>query len=379
MSSIEVQVSLPENEQALSLAITKMHGLGNDFVMLEDIELAKYLAQIQAGDQTESFLASVSRLARQICNRRTGVGGDGMIVCLATGSIEKLFSSEAAAYFAAFPELASADLTWLYVNSDGSYSDMCGNGLRCLARFAQLRGYVRESTFRIATRVYPVDIRVSLLDTVTTVLFPPQFAPQSVPIDCESEFLAREIAIEGSFLRATAVSMGNPHIVIFSRSGEHGEGEINWLEYPVDIEGGATLSGEPGDEKNHGTLLSLATEIQSMPLFPQGVNVEFALIENNETVRVYVVERGCGPTLACASGAAAVVAAGVREGLLKRQSRVILPGGTLFVNWLDSEMGDKIELTGPAKFVFEGHYCFSNSLAIADCKPACPDSGVSGV
>lgn len=357
MSSLEVQVSLPEKMQELTLPFTKMHGLGNDFVMLEDTELARYLF----AEPTGRFLDSASRLARQVCNRRTGIGGDGMIVCFAPERIQKLFNSEVSAYFKDFPALASAKLTWLYVNSDGSFSDMCGNGLRCLARFAQLRGYVRESQFRVATRVYPVDIRLSgPEEPITTVLFAPQFAPAQVPIVAPGQFIADEIAIEGSFLRGTAVSMGNPHIVIFSRLGERSEGEINWLEYAMDIEGGATLSGEPADPKNRGTLLGLATEIQSMPLFPEGVNVEFALVEDDESVRVYVVERGSGPTLACASGAAAVVAAGVREGLLKRQSRVILPGGTLFVNWLDSEMGEKIELTGPAKFVFDGHYFVSS-------------------
>ncbi|MBK9201806.1 MAG: hypothetical protein IPL73_05075 [Candidatus Obscuribacter sp.] len=101
-------------------------------------------------------------------------------------------------------------------------------------------------------------------------------------------------------------------------------------------------------------MLALSEQIQSLSLFPSGVNVEWVQVVSPSQVHVYVVERGCGPTLACASGAAAVVAAGVKQGLLKRQCCVILPGGNLDVDYLEGDMQDQIELTGDAKFVFEG-------------------------
>ncbi|MBI5175502.1 MAG: hypothetical protein HY986_21635 [Candidatus Melainabacteria bacterium] len=401
------------------LAFSKVHGLGNDFILVTEENLCLHLVSqglaLAASDSartsygavhTEPVTASLlpalksilSNLAVFLCDRRRGIGGDGLIVAVRSSYLAQNHNERGPLAVAALVDSYSSErdgvsaleapFSWIYVNSDGSYSSMCGNGLRTLALFMARQGWLKEhlpvrtdsggasaaaSVFQVRCADYPVHISIQSIDgdstgsgasraVVSTRLARPLFSAADIPLDLsdranpesQCEFIAAPITLKSGQVKATAVSMGNPHCVIFERQEA---GTLPWLEYALDMQGGQpenTLSGLPATNSNSPTLRALSEEIQSSSLFPQGANVEWVKILSPEKVRVYVVERGCGPTLACASGAAAVVAAGVREGLLKRQCCVILPGGELAVSYLDGGMQEQIELTGPAEFVFDG-------------------------
>ncbi|MBL8083098.1 MAG: hypothetical protein JNN26_10820 [Candidatus Obscuribacter sp.] len=415
----------PEKTLSLTappLAFSKVHGLGNDFILVTEENLCRHLVSqglaLAASDSamksggaahahTEPVTASLlpalksilSNLAVFLCDRRRGIGGDGLIVAVRSSYLAEDHSAQGPAVaLAALVDSYSrerdgvsalaAPFSWIYVNSDGSYSSMCGNGLRTLALFMARQGWLKEylpcgtdsgamsaaaSVFQVRCADYPVHICIRSIDgdstgsganraVVSTRLARPLFSAADIPLDLSDrgsveskcEFVAAPITLKSGKVKATAVSMGNPHCVIFERQEA---GSLPWSEYALDMQGGLpdnTLAGLPAANSNSPTLRALSEEIQSSSLFPQGANVEWVKILSPEKVRVYVVERGCGPTLACASGAAAVVAAGVREGLLKRQCCVILPGGELAVSYLDGGMQEQIELTGPAEFVFDG-------------------------
>lgn len=415
----------PEKTLSLTappLAFSKVHGLGNDFILVTEENLCRHLvsqglalaasdsamksggaAHAHTGPVTASLLPALksilSNLAVFLCDRRRGIGGDGLIVAVRSSYLAEDHSAQGPAVaLAALVDSYSrerdgvsalaAPFSWIYVNSDGSYSSMCGNGLRTLALFMARQGWLKEylpcgtdsgamsaaaSVFQVRCADYPVHICIRSIDgdstgsganraVVSTRLARPLFSAADIPLDLSDrgsveskcEFVAAPITLKSGKVKATAVSMGNPHCVIFERQEA---GSLPWSEYALDMQGGLpdnTLAGLPAANSNSPTLRALSEEIQSSSLFPQGANVEWVKILSPEKVRVYVVERGCGPTLACASGAAAVVAAGVREGLLKRQCCVILPGGELAVSYLDGGMQEQIELTGPAEFVFDG-------------------------
>lgn len=354
------------------LPFSKIHGIGNDFVMVTEEALGglyrERLEGKSAAEAVKVFKAFLSEIARNVCNRHRGIGADGLIV-----AIRKSYLEGATSYCRtlknivnAYADGKEAPYSWVYVNSDGSYSTMCGNGLRCLTLFMLREGWLGElkapgPAFTVSTEDYPV--------TAQIVSYAPDLNGQmksavvkTTLAAAKIEFIKKEISLTGGAVLATSVDMGNPHCVIFDCAGG-GKGMLDWAGYPLDMPGGPSLSGKTLTEKKSSatsTLLALSHEIQCLSLFPNGVNVEWVELESEDRVRVYVVERGCGPTLACASGAAAVVAAGVKEGLLKSQCCVILPGGELSVTCLDDQHGNQINLTGEAEFVFSG------SVPVAD-------------
>lgn len=416
-------------QTAPSLAFSKVHGLGNDFILVTEEDLCSHLAlqglslaasgafgprgsiddaELEPASLLVPALKSIlSNLAVTLCDRRRGIGGDGLIVAVRKSylAFDRLEPGPAAALASVVDSYSrerdgvsavEAPFSWIYVNSDGSYSSMCGNGLRTLALFMARHGWLTglpaapaagtgtapAASFQVRCADYPVHITIQSIDgdstgsgasraLVSTRLAKPVFSASSIPLclagrgaglESQSEFIAAPLTLKDGQVKATAVSMGNPHCVIFERQEEDC---LPWGEYAVDMQGGlpeSTLAGLPAKASHSSTLRSLSEEIQNLSLFPQGANVEWVKILGPEKVRVYVVERGCGPTLACASGAAAVVAAGVKEGLLKRQCCVILPGGELAVSYLDGGMQEQIELTGPAEFVFDGVVSVSPNL-----------------
>jgi diaminopimelate epimerase len=385
----------------ISVHFSKMQGLGNDFVMISDSQLACLAAAVgkitagegRGGPWLKQFC---SKLASTLCNRHFGIGGDGLIVAIDLARLQKECADKNPAddnrareidpfyvaleeFTASYPQRNTCDLGWIYVNADGSYSAMCGNGLRCFTLFAQELGWLRGAACRVATAAYPVVVTIkndgvagctapggggpNALDAcrgieVISRLAGPKFAPQDIPLDTSmlaaglTTFVDQLIDVNGLKLQATCVSMGNPHCVIFEQDG------LSLAQYAADIKsahaGGHALQNFPR------RLLVLAADIQQLSLFPEGVNVAFVKIdpETKGTALAFVVERGCGATLACASGAAAVLAAGVISGRLNKKSYVILPGGKLEVSLSsvpDQEnMQEFIDLTGPAVKVFSG-------------------------
>lgn len=266
----------------------KMHGLGNDFLlltpeMLEGVELSP-------------------SLVCAMCDRHFGVGADGVIEVLPS---------------------RVADVRMRIWNADGSEAEMCGNGVRCLAKFVFERGMVSKKAFQVETKSGIVTPQVTVeAKRVTSVLVDmgePHFRPSEVPVNIEGEeALDVPVVVEDKVFSVNAVSLGNPHAVIF---------EI------------------PGDWEFYGS------KIEHHPLFPKRTNVEFVEIMTPTEVTVKVWERGVGPTLACGTGACAVVAAGAKRGFLGRDVFVRLPGGTLRISWKED---NHLYLEGPAQEVFEG-------------------------
>lgn len=296
------------------LPFAKMQGLGNDFVVIseDDLKSRRLGAELLRNWDKES-----ARLAKAACNRHFGVGADGLIIVRPSPQLD-------------------CQLGWSYINSDGSPSDMCGNGLRCVALWALDRQVVNTRHFKVHTAKGPVEVDFQDIDHITVDLGPPILASHLIPVagDQRPQVLKETIEVAGKSLTVTCVSMGNPHCVIF-------EPHLNPFEYDL-----------------------FAPQIQALPFFPEGVNVEFTVVENPHCARVFVWERGCGPTLACSTGASAVVVAGVLERRLERKSTVKLPGGLLEVEW--SEKDDHVRLTGPARQSYTGVIDLAHLLSEAD-------------
>jgi diaminopimelate epimerase len=290
------------NGEAGLLSFTKMQALGNDFVVVEEDELDSIVTSSKLFDGWQS---GEQPLARALCSRNFGVGADGLIVVRKS-------------------DRADCHLGWRYINSDGSPARMCGNGLRCLALWAVRRNWVNPAEFKVSTEIGPVTVQFVDQDRITVDLGEPVLDSKRIPVSGpdRSPVLQEALDVCGLTLLVTSVSMGNPHCVIFDPAVPEKE------------------------------FAALAEAIQKMPTFPDGVNVEFARVKSRRHVQVNVWERGCGRTLACATGAAATLVAGVLEGRLDRIVRIELPGGSLSVDW--SEQDNHVRLTGPARESFYG-------------------------
>ena len=257
------------------MRFTKMHGCGNDFLIFDP------------GEVEDMDLAA---LARRACDRHFGVGADGILI-------------------PARPD-GNGDLKMVYLNSDGSPSEMCGNGLRCLARYA--RDYEIVDGDALAVETGAGVKKVLLFDDGSSrvEMGPPAFVGEA----------------ELSGFRFALVSMGNPHAVAFL----DGEGEVEALD-----------------------LRSVGPPVENDPLFPEKTNVEFAFVRGPGEVRMRIWERGAGETLASGSGSCAVAVAAIGRGLVESPVRVVLDGGTVKVEW-SGEEGEPVHITGPAEYVCEG-------------------------
>jgi diaminopimelate epimerase len=250
-----------------------MHGVGNDFLILDPGEVEG---------------ADLPGLARRACERHFGVGADGILVPA---------PSEV------------ADLRMVYLNSDGSASEMCGNGLRCLARYARDFELVENDALTVETGAGVKKVLLREDGSSRVDIGPPEFG---APIELEGFSFSR-------------VSMGNPHAVAFLGS----EKEVDTLD-----------------------LREVGPPIENDPAFPEKTNVEFAFVRDVHEVRMRIWERGAGETLASGSGSCAVAAAAVRLGLAQSPVRVLLDGGTVEIEW--SGEGEPVYMSGPAEYVCEG-------------------------
>lgn len=269
------------------MRFTKMHGIGNDFIMLDGF----------AGEIPEP-----GALAARLCNRHFGIGADGLILALPS---------------------RQADARMRILNSDGSEAEMCGNGLRCLGKFLYDTGLCKQTRLRVETLagILALDMETGAdgaVQSVTVDMGAPTFEPARIPVASEANAFTLDVA--GHSLRFFCVGMGNPHAVTFDLF--------------------------PDDE----TFAALGPLLERHPVFPRRCNIEFCRVED-DGVRVRVWERGDGPTLACGTGACAVLAAGASQGLLPRQAPVHLPGGTLVIRW---NANGHLFMTGPAETVFTG-------------------------
>jgi len=217
-------------------------------------------------------------------------------------------------------------------NSDGSEPEMCGNGIRCLARFVADRDEVKEGVQKVDTLAGLIVPTLQADGMVRVDMGEPILEGSRVPTTLEptdgSTVLAQKLSCAGSEWTVTAVSMGNPHALVYERDGQP-IADVDALDLPT-----------------------VGPQFESNAVFPARTNTEFVQVISREHVKMRVWERGAGATLACGTGACATVVAGVLEGKVDRNCRVDLPGGPLFIEW--SESDNKIYMTGPAEFVFDG-------------------------
>lgn len=271
--------------------IIKMHGLGNDFICLDHFLFPPEM------DYPET--------ARRLCHRQFGVGGDGLIVILSSDK---------------------ADARMRIFNPDGSEPEMCGNGIRCFARYIYDAGYVKKNCLTVETLAGILTVELNISDGrvmgITVNMGEPKLSPADIPVIAGSDLVVeKEIEVCGRQLTFTAVSMGNPHCVIFCK-------DFNKLDFET-----------------------LGPALENHYLFPKKTNVEFVRVDSPYEITVKVWERGAGPTLACGTGACAAVVAGVLEGRTDRKVTVHLPGGDLFIEWYED---NQVYMTGPAAYVFRG-------------------------
>ncbi len=268
----------------------KMHGLGNDFVFV--------LAGI-------SELPPLKEMAKPVCDRNFGVGADGLIVLVPSDK---------------------ADLRMVIYNSDGSEAEMCGNAIRCAAvLWAQKNPEAREpiSIETLKGIQYCTIKDRSGRDWLVTVdMGEPALKPELIPVKGQGEaVIDAPYEASGRKFGFTCVNMGNPHAVAFV------------------------------EETSRKLMLEAGPAMEVHPDFPRKTNVEFAQMLPDGGIRVFVWERGVGPTLACGSGACAVAVAAHLSGRAGRSSRIDLPGGSLHIEWTKD---NRVLMTGPAAFVFKG-------------------------
>lgn len=283
----------------MDIYFTKMHGLGNDFILLDGIKNPQLLGL--------DFATTVPHL----CHRRFGIGADQILL---------LSPSD------------RADFQMRIFNADGSEVEMCGNGIRCLARYIWERRLSDKRALEIETKagiIRPEKVN----DLVKVDMGKPVFSPESIPVNLTDEFLKDgyngtgraiidyPLQINDRLFRITCLSMGNPHVVIVVDKVE---------DFQVGYYGPMI--------ENHG-------------LFPKRTNVEFVEILNPSEIRMRVWERGSGETMACGTGASASVVATILNGLTKRDVMVHLLGGDLQISWASD---NHVYMTGPAEEVFEG-------------------------
>jgi len=273
----------------------KIHGLGNDFVLVDalrqDLKLAREL----------------SDLARIVCERHTGIGADGLVIILPS---------------------KTADARIRFFNPDGSEAQMCGNAIRCVARYLYEHALVSRKVIRVETLAGIIQPEIVLegnrVSGIRVDMGEPRLERGQIPmVGPSGRVIGEPLLIGGQVYSITALSMGNPHCVIFVQDVE---------QVPLSQTG---------------------PQVETHPAFPERTNVEFVEVINSGELKMFVWERGAGPTLACGTGACAVAVAGALNGFTQRDVRVHLPLGYLHIEWARN---NHVYMTGPAQEVFSGSF-----------------------
>ena len=286
------------------LSFYKMHGIGNDFVLIDCLAGHGGAAAIARHDWPS--------LARKMCDRHFGIGADGVLLVTV-------------------PDRESADLAdyrMIMYNPDGSEAEMCGNGIRCFARYVY-ESTTPRTTLRVQTGAGILSLKVRTeggeFSGVTVDMGKPRLEPKEIPVRAEtSPVIGLPLVVAGRELSLTCVSMGNPHAVAFV--------EEDVRTYP---------------------LAELGPKVEHDPHFPRRVNFEVCRVISRSELEVRVWERGAGLTLACGTGAAAVTVAARLNGLVDDRVTLHLPGGTLELEW---DGAGSVYMTGPAEMVFRGEW-----------------------
>lgn len=282
-----------KDEAMNTLNFTKMHGLGNDHIII-DLFMEK--------------LENPQEIAPKMCDRHLGVGGDGLIL---VGPSKNY------------------DFTMRVINSDGSEAEMCGNGIRCLAKYVVDSGLTDKTTFVTETLRGPHTQVVRVLNgnfvDVTTGMGAPILSRNAIPMKGPDtdRVVDEELIVDGKPYRITLVNVGNPHCVVFV------------------------------DDVDKVDLPAIGPKFEHHPAFPNRINTEFVQVLDKNNVRMRVWERGCGETMACGTGATASVVASILNGKTLDTVAVHLKYGCLIIEWRDR---GELFMTGDAVTVFSGQY-----------------------
>ena len=275
------------------MKFTKMHGCGNDYIYVDG---AKEILTPQEKPE----------VVRRLSDRHFGIGGDGVIFINPS---------------------READFGMEMYNMDGSRAEMCGNGIRCVAKFVYDKGLTDKTSISVIScgkiKYLTLTVENGKVSTVEVNMGSPILKAENIPvISDKEEVIGDEIEVDGEIYKMTCVSMGNPHAVVFM------------------------------DEVEGLPLEKMGPLFENHVRFPKRINTEFVKVLDENTVEMRVWERGTGETLACGTGACATVVACVLNGLTKEQVTVKLLGGNLQIQW-DRE-SNLVYMTGPATTVFEG-------------------------
>ena len=281
----------------MAIEFVKYHGLGNDFILIDNRQSPEPCLNPEQ--------------AVLWCDRHFGIGADGVIFAL--------------------PGQTGTDYTMRIFNSDGSEPEMCGNGIRCMAKFvADLEGVDgkragNKTTYQIQTLAGLITPKLLADDRIQVDMGLPRLLASEVPTTLaapDQKVIARSLEAAGQTWEVTCVSMGNPHCITF-------------------VEDVAAIPLE-----------AIGTQFEHHPAFPQRINMEFIQIVNRNYLKMRVWERGAGITLACGTGACASLVAGILTERCDRQATIELPGGNLEIEW--SEVDQHLYMTGAAQRVFSG-------------------------
>lgn len=253
----------------MKLKFTKMHGLGNDFVVL---------------DATAAPILLTAAQLRYIADRHFGVGCDQLLM------VERARTADTDFYYRIF-------------NADGGEVEQCGNGARCFVRYVHDRGLTTKPVIRVGTLGGVIEPRLEASGQVTVNMGVPQFEPARIPFEAPAQAPLYDLAISGKVIKINALSMGNPHAV----------------QVVTDVDAAPVASDGP--------------LIEAHPRFPQRVNAGFMQVIDRAHIRLRVYERGAGETLACGTGACAAVVSGILRGMLDARVTVATRGGDLVIVW----------------------------------------------
>ena len=283
----------------MKIDFTKMHGCGNDYVYVDG---SKY--NLDKGEK--------SKLAVSLSDRHFGIGSDGLIF---------------------INKSSLADFEMEMYNADGSRAEMCGNGIRCVAKYVYDRKMIDKTEFSIESmgkiKIINVTTEDDKVTEVSVDMGEPILEPALIPVTSyeknDKDFIDEPVNVNGEIIKMTCVSMGNPHAVMFIE------------ERPIDF-----------DLNYYGSKFEGNTDV-----FPKKINAEFAKVIDRNNIEMRVYERGTGETLACGTGTCATVVAGILNGYVDNDVTVHLLGGDLQIQWSGNE-DDSVFMTGPATYVFSG-------------------------
>lgn len=278
-------------ERKGKMKFTKMQGLGNDYIYV---------------DCTKNMIENINETAKKVSDRHFGIGSDGLVLICKSDI---------------------ADFRMDMYNSDGTQAEMCGNAIRCVGKYVYDRGLTDKTTVKIETlagiKILELNVSDGVVKTVCVNMGSPELTPKNIPINSELDrFIQQPVTVDGKTYKVTGVSMGNPHAVTFI------------------------------DDTDNLEIEKIGPKFENHELFPRRINTEFAHVLDRNTVKMRVWERGAGETLACGTGACATMVACNLSDLVDDEADIILLGGTLHIKWDKAE--NKIYMTGPAEFVFDG-------------------------